>query len=112
MRRILSNTVKLVCIILFTYSCQATADTKEENKSVVKKSYTKKEAVKVSVAKVEKTAFYQELISNGKLVAKQKALVPFRLQEQIAEVHVVNGSRVKKGDLLARLESFTYKKQP
>lgn len=97
--------------ITFFTACNGNKGDKESEEDVAKKSYVEKQTVKVSVAKVRKGGFARELISNGKLSAKQKAVVPFRVQEIISEVRVKNGQRVKKGQLLALVDSYKYRKQ-
>ncbi len=94
---------------LLLFGCSSTAE-KEKDEDVAKKSHIKKQAVKVTVKKVREGAFSRELMSNGKLLAKKKATVPFLVQEQIAVVKVKNGQRVQKGELLAQVEPFKYKK--
>lgn len=67
--------------------------------------------LEVPVLKVEARGFDLELVSNGKLEARRKAVVPFRVQEQIASVLVKEGQRVKEGQLLGELDAFTYRKR-
>ena len=57
---------------------------------------------------LEKETFYREWVSNGKLLAFRRAEIPFRVQENIEEITVKNGSRVSQGQVLTRLESFLY----
>ncbi len=92
------------------YSCSTSTKADENEEEAAKKSFVEKQAVKVSVAAVQEGAFAQELVSNGKLMAKEKAVVPFKVQEQILALLVSNGQRVEKGQLLARVENFQYKK--
>ncbi|MGQ9620317.1 MAG: efflux RND transporter periplasmic adaptor subunit, partial [Bacteroidales bacterium] len=69
---------------------------------------THPEAVIVKTVKAEKTIFYHELVSNGKITSFEKAFVPFRVNGIIRELHVQNGQRVTKGQLLAVIEDFEY----
>jgi len=59
----------------------------------------------VDTVKLLRSDFQKELISNGRLEALQKAQLRFRVSEVLAEVHVKNGDLVKKGQLLASLQS-------
>ncbi len=78
---------------------------------LAKKSYVEKQAVKVSTEQVKKEAFSRELISNGTLTAKEKAVVPFAVNEQISDVRVSEGQQIEAGGLLAILDAFTFKKR-
>lgn len=66
------------------------------------------DAVVVKTIKVERTVFYHELISNGKVFSQRKAVVPFRINGTIQELHITNGQRVAEGELLAAIEDFEY----
>ena len=96
---------------MFLSSCGTSTKAEENEEDIAKKSFVEKQAVKVSVEAVRQGAFAQELVSNGKLMAKEKAVVPFKVQEQIVSLKVRNGQRVQKGQLLAQVESFQYQKQ-
>lgn len=60
----------------------------------------------VTVMELKETDFNHELISNGKLSARQMADLYFETAEPIAHIYVKNGSHVKKGDKIAELASF------
>ena len=60
----------------------------------------------VTVMKLEKKDFNHELVSNGKLVAKEYADLYFRSAELVGQVYVKNGTRVRKGQKLAELNLF------
>ncbi len=66
------------------------------------------ELIEVSTTPAKKGNFSMELITNGRLSAINKATVLFRVQELVREVHVINGQRVRKGELLAVLEEFPF----
>jgi len=108
MKKINFFLIAAISISLLLQNCK---DSKKNKENIAKKSYVEKQTVKVSVAKVRKGDFARELISNGKLTAKEKAVVPFRVQEQITAVNVQNGQRVTKGTLLATVQPYKYKKQ-
>ncbi len=84
--------------------CNSPTSTDEDKEESAKKSYVEKQAVKVAVQKVRQGAFARELVSNGKLAALEKAVVPFKVQEQIVAVKVKNGDRVGRGELLAKVK--------
>ena len=85
----------------------ACSETKTEN--------TEKEGVEtvlpqqvneVTVMKLAKGNFHHELVSNGKIVAKDYADLYFRTSEVVAKVYVKNGMFVRKGQKLAELDMF------
>lgn len=65
----------------------------------------KKEVVEVKAVQVQKGVFYDELVSNGKLYAKNKADLYFRVSRPIAKINFKNGDMVQKGDTIAVLEN-------
>ena len=56
--------------------------------------------------KLAKGNFNHELVSNGKIVAKEYADLYFRTSEVVAKVYVKNGMYVRKGQKLAELDLF------
>jgi RND family efflux transporter MFP subunit len=63
-------------------------------------------AAEVTVAKVRHGSFDAELVSNGRLEAAERALVPFALNEMVTAVFVKEGDRVAKGDTLGLLDDI------
>src|SRR6185436_6927926 len=51
------------------------------------------------------------LAASGYLVARRKAVVSAKIQGRLAELRVEEGSRVREGELIARLESTDYEAQ-
>lgn len=91
--------------IIFVCSCKPKpAGSLEE----MARRATHPEAVIVKTVKAEKTTFYNELISNGKITSSKKAVVPFRVNGIIRELYIQNGQRVTEGQLLAVIEDFDY----
>lgn len=60
----------------------------------------------VEVMTLKAVDFQHELISNGKLSARRYVDLRFETAEPIAAIHVKNGDRVSKGQLLAELSTF------
>ena len=60
----------------------------------------------VTVMKLAKKDFNHELVSNGKIVAREHADLYFRTSEVVAKVWVKNGAFVRKGQKLAELDLF------
>jgi RND family efflux transporter MFP subunit len=100
--------VGILLLQTFVYSCKPK---KTENLEEMARLATRPEAVLVKTVKLEKSTFYHELISNGKLCSFEKAVVPFKINGIIKDLNIQNGQRVKAGDLLAVIEDFDYKTQ-
>lgn len=96
--------VILVAVILF-FSCKQKSVSNFEEMA---RRNTHPESVIVKTVKAEKTIFYHELISNGKIASSEKAFVPFRVNGIIKELYIQNGQRVTKNQLLAVIEDFEY----
>lgn len=60
----------------------------------------------VAAMPVHHKAFRKEIISNGKLLAINRADVPFVSNEIIDKIYLKNGSYVKRGQTIARLRNF------
>jgi HlyD family secretion protein len=75
-------------------------------------STTEVETVRASVLRrAEASAGAPILTSSGYVVARRKAVVSAKIQGRLAELKVEEGSRVREGQLLARLESADYEAQ-
>ena len=62
----------------------------------------------VTVMELKRRNFDHELVSNGKVEARQYADLSFRVtSEPIAQIYVKNGDRVSKGQKIAELDLFT-----
>ena len=59
----------------------------------------------VDIAIIKDQAFNKQLISNGKIEARQKSELRFKLGERLAKILVVNGQKVGSGQLLAQLDN-------
>ena len=70
------------------------------------------ETVRPSVLRsAEGAAGAPMLTSSGYVVARRKAVVSAKIQGRLAELKVEEGSRVREGQLIARLESADYEAQ-
>jgi len=75
-------------------------------------SGTDVETVKASVLRpAEAAAGTPLLTSSGYVVARRKAVVSAKIQGRLAELKVEEGTRVREGELIARLESADYQAQ-
>lgn len=98
----------LILTVSLAVSCKPkTADNLEE----MARRASHPEAVLVKTAELEKSTFYHELVSNGKVYSSEKAVVPFKVNGVIKELLIRNGQKVNTGDLLAVIEDFEYQSQ-
>ncbi len=61
----------------------------------------------MTVVIVKRENFNHELISNGKVNAREIADLYFQTGEVIGQIYVKNGEKVRKGDKIAELNKFT-----
>ena len=80
------------------------------NKEVVSDSSDKKIA-EVTVMELQPTVFSHEIVSNGRLAAKEKVDVNFQTPGLIAAIYVKNGQHVGKGQKIASLDSYKLQNQ-
>ena len=92
----------LALMTLAACSDTKTADTEKEGVETILPTQMNE----VTVMKLAKKDFNHELVSNGKIVAKEYADLYFRTQEVVAKVYVKNGAFVRKGQKLAELDLF------
>ena len=98
----------LILTVSLAVSCkQKTADDLEE----MARRASHPEAVLVKTVNLEKSTFYHELVSNGKVYSSEKAVVPLKVRGVITELLIRNGQKVNAGDLLAVIEDFEYQSQ-
>ncbi len=107
------NCVLLLSLMIAIFSLNGCtpSSAKASDEKVASKSYVEKQEIKVTSDVVKRSTFSKELISNGKLAAKEKAIIPFEVNEQISEVRVIEGQHLKKGTLIAAVNAFTFKKR-
>jgi len=107
-------TLKSVSFVLFCAtlldSCAPSQGNASEEETV-KKSYLEKQDVKVGIEAVKQAFFSRELISNGTLTAKEKAVVPFQVNEQIESIGVKEGQQIQAGKRIASINDFTFQKR-
>ena len=86
--------------ILF-YSCNQ--QNKENNEQIEKREFLEERNL-VDVLTISNGTFTKEIVSNGKLKSIQKSDLQFKASETIMEILVSNGSWVKAGQVVARLD--------
>jgi RND family efflux transporter MFP subunit len=107
MKHLYQTSIFFLLLLSFAGCKTATEDNREE----MARRSSVRDAVTVSTMELKRTTFYHELISNGKVYAKNITSVPFRVDGTIEKVYVKNGDHVNKGDKLARIEEFKYRIQ-
>ena len=100
------NAGLLILMFLLINSCKPK---KPQNLEEMARRASHAEAVLVKTVRLEPSTFYHELISNGKIYSRVKAIVPFKTSGIITEIKVINGQKVNAGDLLAVIDDFQYK---
>ena len=69
------------------------------------------ETVRASVQQARGSAGSPLLTASGYVVARRKAVVSAKIQGRLADLRVEEGSRVREGDVIARLDSADYEAQ-
>lgn len=97
-------------IILMYLISSCSSKTQETSSEAAKRQYVEQQNP-VEVIILKQGPFRKELVNNGKLVALRKCDLQFRVGEQLEKVNVRNGDKVKTGQVIAELNSFTYQQQ-
>lgn len=97
----------LICISTLI-NCTKPKETKEE--TITKKQYLP-DKNEVNIMILNSGVFKKELVSNGRLVALEKSELKFNVSEKLNNIYVKNGDYVKKGQVLATLNAFTYQQK-
>ena len=92
-----------LALVILT-ACSGTDSNNKEKEGV--ETVLPQQVNEVTVMKLAKGNFNHELVSNGKIVAKEYADLYFRTSEVVAKVYVKNGMYVRKGQKLAELDFF------
>lgn len=100
--RIFASALSLVLIVS---ACGQRQENQEES---AKLGYSPS-VNEVEVVKLERKAFPLQILSNGKLEAAGRTSLSFKGSGVIIEVNFSNGDRVRKGDVIARLEDSSEK---
>jgi RND family efflux transporter MFP subunit len=95
-----------ILLIVLLLSCKPK---KTENLEEIARRSAHTEAVIVKTVKLERSTFYHELISNGKIYSSKKAVVQFKINGIINSLSIQNGQKVAEGELLAVIDDFEYK---
>lgn len=94
----------LMLVGMMACAGEKTEEDKETEESI--ETILPDETNEVTVMKLKTSDFNHELISNGKLTARNYVDLRFESAEPIARIYVKNGDRVKKGQKIAELSAF------
>ncbi|MBE0676279.1 MAG: efflux RND transporter periplasmic adaptor subunit, partial [Bacteroidales bacterium] len=103
--------VKIIAVLLCLISIAACKEGNTDDREEMARRSSRPEAVMVETVKLETGVFYHELVSNGKVFALEKVVVPFRTAGTIVELNISNGQWVSAGESIARIEDFAYRTQ-
>jgi|LSQX01.1.fsa_nt_gb RND family efflux transporter MFP subunit len=106
MKYLIPLLLPIVCV-----ACSTSQAGDTESADAARLSFVEPAKVEVSTITAQKGSFDLELISNGKLEAQSKAVVPFTVQEQIVSINVYEGQYVSSGQVLGRLDTFSFQKR-
>ena len=98
------------CILIAGCSHQSKEGEENEHTSKVKAIETDK-TPEVTLLELKPSVFSHEIVSNGKVTAREKVDVNFQTQGIISNIYVHNGQRVSKGQKIAALDAFKLKNQ-
>lgn len=95
----------MLCLILATMTACGGGKEEHNGKEGVE-TVLPEQLNEVTVVKLLPQTFHHELVSNGKVAAKEYADLYFRTAEVVAKVYVKNGDHVRRGQKLAELDLF------
>lgn len=99
----------LFAILILTGMLACSGEKKKTTSEESVETVLPMETAEVTILPLKSTDFNHELISNGKLSARNFVNLRFESSEPIAEIYVKNGDRVTKGQKLAELAPFRLK---
>ncbi len=98
------NTPIIIACLLMLTACR---EQPAANLDEMARRSSRSQAVLVETVLLEPGVFYHELVSNGKVYAREKVTVPFRTSGNIVELNIINGQYVRAGELIAKIEDFS-----
>lgn len=98
--------LSFIYFLFFIIACNSLADKKDA--PAEKRQYLR-EANPVDILVLKRTDFKKELVSNGRLKARRKSILKFKISEELVKVNYRNGDYVKKGTAIAELDKHDRK---
>jgi len=84
----MKNLIPLILLPLILFACDTSQAKDNSEEETARLSHTEATVTEVGTTPVVHGNFSMELVSNGHLEAREKAVVPFRMQELITGVNV------------------------
>jgi len=98
------SSIYLIIAVFALFSCKSgQKEQKEESGELTKREF-KAEKNYVDTVVISKRDFKLQMISNGKLKAVEKTSLKFGTSGEILSINVKNGSVVRKGELIAKID--------
>jgi len=100
------NIIFIIVLYFFLAACSGNdkKNTTEPEKELAKGEF-KADTTEVEVMVLQKVPFKKQLVSNGRVRAKDKSTIGFKTSGTIEKIFVANGDYVKAGDILAVLDA-------
>jgi multidrug efflux pump subunit AcrA (membrane-fusion protein) len=95
--------VLLFCLILA--GCSGGKKEKEQTQELAKGEF-KTDTTEVGIMVLQKIPFKRQLVSNGRVRARNKSMIGFKTSGTIARIFVANGDWVRAGEVLAVLDTL------
>ena len=95
----MKHLISLILLPLILFACDASQAKDADKEEAARLSHTEATVTEVGTTPVVHGNFPMELVSNGQLEAREKAVVPFRVQDLITAVNVQEGDHVKAGQV-------------
>jgi RND family efflux transporter MFP subunit len=111
---LLLNKLKIftyLIFLLYSLLLLGCKETPSKSEDVISKQQYVPQKNEVGILVLKKQPFNEELLANGKLVALQKNILKFEVGGALEKLNVKNGDYVRKGQILASLQKFTYQQK-
>jgi membrane fusion protein, multidrug efflux system len=102
------NCFLIICCFFLLAGCHTDVQTASGSIGI---DSAKNQVIDVKIMIAQKTVFYNEIVSNGRIYALKKADLTFRGNEPLKKIYFQNGDYVKQGDTIATLDNFELKNQ-
>lgn len=105
------TTIMMAAILSGVCGCRSKTDGPRKDDTDMVRGSHQAEKNKVTVVPLERTVFNKQLVCNGKLEAQGKVSVQFAVQGTVAQINVLDGQKVQKGQILASLNKDQPRRQ-
>ncbi len=105
------NFIKQTLLVLLSICLSNCNESKENKEETINKKQYRLDKNEVNIVALKNSTFKKESISNGHLTALEKSELKFNVNEKLKNIYIKNGDYVKKGQLLAGLDSYTFQQK-